>query len=311
MIPYPEGRLFVYGTLMIDEVVKQLLGQPMPSKDAVLYGYERKGIRRGEKGAKGPVLFPSSKDAFVRGKVLEDVDHEAQRVLNLFEDAAGGYDLIEVVVKVQEDGLDLPVARRAAVFCGRPKLRMISSGEWSREEFESKHLRGYVEDRIPRLLEEWKSAQQPAASELRTRMTTEEKQVLYLKRNWDLLESFKRMRTRVPAAISASMITVTGFAVKGKYEFEASASVLTALAVAGAFRLWITHGQYNYTEDKIENLYQQLGMDMTAPCRDFRHSKRPKPEGAKDVFIVGYLFLAAIWLLCVVLVAISPSGSTH
>lgn len=59
------GQIFVYGTLMADEVVKLLLKRVPPSKPALLKGHRRHSI----KGQVFPAIVPAGPDDSVRGKV--------------------------------------------------------------------------------------------------------------------------------------------------------------------------------------------------------------------------------------------------
>jgi gamma-glutamylcyclotransferase (GGCT)/AIG2-like uncharacterized protein YtfP len=59
------GQIFVYGTLMADEVLKLLLKRVPPSKPATLAGHRRYAIR----GQVFPAIVPAEPEASVRGKV--------------------------------------------------------------------------------------------------------------------------------------------------------------------------------------------------------------------------------------------------
>jgi hypothetical protein len=62
----PGGAVFVYGTLMADEVVRLLLKRVPPSKPATLAGHRRHAV----KGQVFPAIVPAPAPASVRGKVL-------------------------------------------------------------------------------------------------------------------------------------------------------------------------------------------------------------------------------------------------
>ena len=54
--PFPGGRLFSYGTLMFEAVVRALLGRVVLSRPATLADYERQAIERESWGCEGPGL---------------------------------------------------------------------------------------------------------------------------------------------------------------------------------------------------------------------------------------------------------------
>lgn len=74
------SRLFVYGTLMSDAVVQELLGHRLFGRAAVLKGY-----RRLHDPAIGyPVVHPQE-GATVAGKLLDGVDAGALAILDAYE----------------------------------------------------------------------------------------------------------------------------------------------------------------------------------------------------------------------------------
>lgn len=80
--------LFVYGTLMFPEVVKELTGNEFITKKAAIAGYVRYGIN----GIPGIIKKKKSK---VTGKLLLDVDNESLNKITFFEGKE--YDLNQVI----------------------------------------------------------------------------------------------------------------------------------------------------------------------------------------------------------------------
>ncbi len=87
-------RLFVYGTLMDAECLRAVAGRVFPSRPARLEGFARFAPAGGY-----PYVVPGS-DAAVDGLLLDDVDAEALRRLDRYEDEGRLYvrRTVEVVV---------------------------------------------------------------------------------------------------------------------------------------------------------------------------------------------------------------------
>lgn len=145
----PPLNLFVYGTLMFEEVLLALLDAVLPSAPASISGYSRVAIQRGEGLAKGPVIFPSE-GSVVNGRVLINVGPDAKRVIDKFEDAASGYQLTEVCATL-DDGEKVT----AFTYVGTEELTPLISGDWTAEEFRRDFLDHYLTERIPKLRNMW------------------------------------------------------------------------------------------------------------------------------------------------------------
>jgi len=72
------GTIFVYGTLMADEVLKLLLKRVPPSKPATLRAHRRHSI----KGQVFPAIVPAEGGASVRGKVLLQLTRKELEILD-------------------------------------------------------------------------------------------------------------------------------------------------------------------------------------------------------------------------------------
>ena len=86
------SRIFVYGTLRDEALVRRLLGRRLPSKPAVLEGY----CRTLDASIGYPVVHPLA-GASVDGRLLEPVDQDALAALDAYE----GPDYRRVIVRVQ------------------------------------------------------------------------------------------------------------------------------------------------------------------------------------------------------------------
>lgn len=86
------SRIFVYGTLRDEHLVRRLLGRPLPWRPAVLDGY-----RCTTDASIGfPVVHPLA-GASVDGRLLENVDRDALAALDAYE----GREYRRVTVRVR------------------------------------------------------------------------------------------------------------------------------------------------------------------------------------------------------------------
>ena len=85
-------NLFVYGTLMEDDVVAQLTGRRFRKDPAVLAGYRRVVPEGGF-----PFIVPQP-DAVVEGFLLHELDEGAVQLLDRYEDEGHLYRRTAVVV---------------------------------------------------------------------------------------------------------------------------------------------------------------------------------------------------------------------
>eukprot|EP00897_Mesotaenium_endlicherianum_P000154 jgi/Mesen1/10139/ME000076S09647 len=75
------NHVFVYGSLMAEEVLQKLIGRVPAQSPAYVQDYHRYSIR----GANYPAVAPR-KDSSVTGKVLYDLSDSEQEVFDEFED---------------------------------------------------------------------------------------------------------------------------------------------------------------------------------------------------------------------------------
>ncbi|KAG2655945.1 AIG2-like protein D [Panicum virgatum] len=129
-----QHSVFVYGTLMAEEVVRVLLGRAPPSSPALLPGHRRFSLR----GRVYPAILPVP-DHAVSGKVFRGLTDRELHVFDLFEDE-------EYVKKTVEVSLaDTSEKSLAYAYIwgneGDPDLY----GEWDYEEWRKVHLKDYLE----------------------------------------------------------------------------------------------------------------------------------------------------------------------
>lgn len=130
--------LFVYGTLLADEVLQRLLNRVPPTKPASLTGYARYGI----KGQVFPAIIKSTPTSSVHGKVLLELTPDEIQTLDDYEDEEY---VKETVFPVLEDGVRL----EAQVYVWRDDLRHLLEGEWNYDAWRLAHLSSWVEQSVP------------------------------------------------------------------------------------------------------------------------------------------------------------------
>ena len=95
-------HIFVYGLLTFPEIVTAITGQQIQMKPAVLTGFRRYGLSQSPTQAPVPVLLaePGYRQ---RGQLLLNVDEQAVKKLDFFEDLVEGFVTIRCVRSVWSD----------------------------------------------------------------------------------------------------------------------------------------------------------------------------------------------------------------
>ncbi|XP_038897447.1 AIG2-like protein D isoform X2 [Benincasa hispida] len=133
---HPQQNLhsvFVYGSLMADEVLRILLKRTPQSSDAVLNGYQRLSI----KGRVYPAIIPVDSKK-VSGKILSGIKNSEMDILDAFEDVE--YKRITVEVSSMDSLEKLLVY---AYVWGNEKDPDLY-GDWDFEEWKRDHLEAYI-----------------------------------------------------------------------------------------------------------------------------------------------------------------------
>lgn len=144
-------QVFVYGTLLKDEVVSVLTGVLIPSMPATLPHHRRLKIHKPGRDAKGPAIIKSPSDA-VHGRILFNVDDRCLQILDQFELAAGGYKRVQAKACAIGNRFVTVETYRA-----KKKIHKHLFGDWCLDEFERLHMAHYVNARIPALIEQWRA----------------------------------------------------------------------------------------------------------------------------------------------------------
>ena len=129
----PARPLFVYGTLLFDEVQRAVVGRAFRSEPAVLIGYVRRRVR----GQVYPAVRPDPQ-AETPGLLCHDVDPETLRRLDHYEGPV--YDRRVAPVKTDSGTqVDAEVYVLADAHAD-----LLSAESWDRDAFARRHLAGFL-----------------------------------------------------------------------------------------------------------------------------------------------------------------------
>ncbi|KMZ56757.1 Protein AIG2 [Zostera marina] len=127
-----EHMVFVYGTLMDDQIVKALLKRVPSSFPAILHNHNRYKIE----GRVYPAIIPEH-SKIVTGKVYPDITDTELDIFDYYEDS--GYDKRTVEVVLIEGLEKLTV--HAYVWKNKNELKL--HGDWSIDEWKQKYFEDY------------------------------------------------------------------------------------------------------------------------------------------------------------------------
>ena len=126
--------VFVYGSLMVPEVLEAVVGRHFDARPAELHGFARCSVADPDRRAKGPVLL-AEEGAVTWGLVLRGVDAASLARLDAFERR---FHLIEVDVVTNGR------AERVKMFELPDVSRLPLVRGWSVEAFRARHLAAYL-----------------------------------------------------------------------------------------------------------------------------------------------------------------------
>eukprot|EP00270_Netrium_digitus_P007820 TRINITY_DN2296_c0_g1_i1.p1 TRINITY_DN2296_c0_g1~~TRINITY_DN2296_c0_g1_i1.p1 ORF type:complete len:202 (+),score=48.81 TRINITY_DN2296_c0_g1_i1:64-606(+) len=154
--------VFVYGTLLADEVVQVLLDRVPPSSTATVLDYHRHSI----KGRQYPGVVPA-KGQRVQGKVMFGLTEEEQNMFDAFEDTEYIRTLISAILPEGQEGSLSSTASGDQLSDGKDednsqeqgKTKVVPAyiyvwanhndpnlyGDWSYEEWRAKNLDSFLE----------------------------------------------------------------------------------------------------------------------------------------------------------------------
>ena len=127
--------LFVYGTLITDEVMKRVTGRTFQGRKAVLPGFARYRIKE----ASYPGIVPHA-DSIVQGKLYFNIDHDSLTRLDDFEND------LYVRVKVQVRADDGRTYEAFTYQVKDTETGSLSDEQWDIEEFKSEHINLFIKE---------------------------------------------------------------------------------------------------------------------------------------------------------------------
>ncbi len=142
-------NIFVYGTLMFDEILEVLTGKTFKSQNAFLNDFSRYQIFDLEIPRKYPAII-SNTGSRVEGKIIFDVDQQSLDILDSFEDEK--YEL-KILKLYTEEGREYEVL----TYVWKEEFRDMLKGDWDPNYFKDNYLSIYINDIIPRVLKESKN----------------------------------------------------------------------------------------------------------------------------------------------------------
>jgi gamma-glutamylcyclotransferase (GGCT)/AIG2-like uncharacterized protein YtfP len=127
------AELFVYGTLMCEEVMAAVAGRRFPSQPAQLPGYRCAPIR----GEIYPGIVPQA-DSMTRGRLCTGLSRQAMTKLDRFEGEMYRRQTVEVSLP---DGSK----REAWTYVLKPKYaRLLADKDWDFDAFCKHHKRSFL-----------------------------------------------------------------------------------------------------------------------------------------------------------------------
>jgi gamma-glutamylcyclotransferase (GGCT)/AIG2-like uncharacterized protein YtfP len=122
-------NLFVYGTLLFDEVVQWVTGRTVDSVRGTLRGFTRHSIKRGNRIEPYPAILPNPRGE-VEGRILLSLDEGAMGRIDAYEMDPPEYQQQLVSVSCV-DGRVLA----ASTYVAGPALIPFLKGTWDPERF--------------------------------------------------------------------------------------------------------------------------------------------------------------------------------
>ncbi|CAB4266548.1 unnamed protein product [Prunus armeniaca] len=126
-------KVFVYGSLMAEDVCRVLLNRVPQSSPAILKGYHRYSI----KGRVYPAILPVENDK-VTGKLLLGITDPELHILDEFEDVEYERNTVEVSLVDSSDNLLV----QAYVWSNKSDPNLY--GDWNFEEWKQLHKKDFI-----------------------------------------------------------------------------------------------------------------------------------------------------------------------
>jgi hypothetical protein len=141
-----------------------------------------------------------------------------------------------------------------------------------------------------------------------------ERQVLLLKRYWELLEGLKQHRTRLPILVCTMLLGITGFVLNSgsvpssRPQAVGIATVLLVITATGVWVGAVIHRRYEFVDERISHLYRQMGITGIR----FFLNEDSALEASNSLFIAIYVVMILIGVICsagILLAPLPPAAS--
>ncbi|CAA0841837.1 AIG2-like (avirulence induced gene) family protein [Striga hermonthica] len=129
----PVSNVFVYGSLLSDDVVCALLSRVPRSAPAILPNYQRFSIKE----RVYPAIIPAE-DKKVHGKVLLDITPPELHILDVFEDVEYERTTVDVCLEDSSEKL------KAYTYVWENKTDPDLNGEWNFEDWKVLHMKDFL-----------------------------------------------------------------------------------------------------------------------------------------------------------------------
>lgn len=139
-------------------------------------------------------------------------------------------------------------------------------------------------------------------------LSQEKRQLLMLRRHWDLLEKLKEYRAQIPFFACTMLLAVTGFVLSSdrlpSSRNQAWGIVVVDLAVT-AVSVWticVIRQRYRFVNTRIDHLYEQLGIKGDK----FFPDPQSKDQDASVLFTAAITAVVVVGLICALGVGFAP-----
>ena len=141
-------HIFVYGTLLFDDIVRMLTGRRLEAILADLDNHARYLVVHDDEEPSYPAIVREPGSS-VAGRVLLNVDERSAALIDRYENTPPEYERITVAVQLADR-----TTMEAVTYRALPILAGRLGGPWSQQKFAARWLPVYLNRRIPHLLEQ-------------------------------------------------------------------------------------------------------------------------------------------------------------
>lgn len=133
-------------------------------------------------------------------------------------------------------------------------------------------------------------------------------QIFYLERQWVILDSIRDYRSKVLLVVGTLDLSITGFVLNSSnipsdnFQRAMVLMVIVVITLLGICLFFAVQKQYKHHLEKIWHLYSELGISKFS----FQGQELGKHDEAKPFFMIGYVGILLIGVICFVAMYILP-----